>query len=319
MPDGGIIETPLLLPSFSSRGFPDIKAIMKGLSEVIRGPALVSAYDIKHGLISSKFSFIYPLVFVDSGGYECLNSSEIIGHDKSELKARFWSVPQYKKTIKMMLAENNSHKAVIGYDFYGSFKSQIKFTEALFKEFEKTKKAFVKEILVKSESKKKTFLNVDKIVSNIKSLNSFDIIGFTEKELGDSLLSRLQNLTKIRRALDENNMKQPIHIFGSLDTITTPLYFFCGADIFDGLTWLRYGYLKGLTIYQPNVWVDKFPIDRDDYYARLTTFINNYNYLQDLGLQMKAFVKNNDFCVFDGKDDFVKNSEFFKTILAKVP
>ena len=56
LPDGGIIETPLLLPSFSSRGFPDIKEIMKGLSEVIRGPALVSAYDIRHELILKNFS-----------------------------------------------------------------------------------------------------------------------------------------------------------------------------------------------------------------------------------------------------------------------
>lgn len=318
LPDGSVFETPLLLHSFSSRGFPDIKRIMNGLAEIIRAPALVSAYDVKHDLILRNLSFIYPLVFIDSGGYECLNSSEIVGHDKSELKTKSWSLSEYKETIEKLLLENKTHKVIIGYDSYGKVERQIKLTRARFKEFEKIKKPFIKEILVKSESKKDTLLSIDKITSNIQDFSDFNIIGFTEKELGDSLLSRLRNLIEIRKALDEKKMKQPIHIFGSLDTMTTPLYFLCGADIFDGLTWLRYGYLKGLTIYQPNVWLDRFPIDRVDYYSRLTTFINNYNYLQELSLQMKAFVKNQNLEVFDGKEDFIKNSEFFEKILAKV-
>lgn len=40
-----VAETPLMLPSFSSKGFPQIAKIMKLMGEFITGPILVSAYD----------------------------------------------------------------------------------------------------------------------------------------------------------------------------------------------------------------------------------------------------------------------------------
>ncbi len=49
----------------------------------------------------------------------------------------------------------------------------------------------------------------------------------------------MQNIAKLRKALDKAGLNIPLHVFGSLDTVTTPLYFLAGADIFDGLTWLR--------------------------------------------------------------------------------
>ena len=46
-----VIRTPLLLPSFSSKGFPEVKEIILATSERIEGPCLVSAYDLYHGKI----------------------------------------------------------------------------------------------------------------------------------------------------------------------------------------------------------------------------------------------------------------------------
>jgi hypothetical protein len=44
-------RTPLLVPSFSSKGFPDVRKIIEYSSEIIEGPMLVSAYDLHYGKI----------------------------------------------------------------------------------------------------------------------------------------------------------------------------------------------------------------------------------------------------------------------------
>src|SRR6266436_10044806 len=73
-----VIETPLLLTSFSSKGFPQVADIMKFMAEFITRPILVSAYDIHYGHLRKKITFS-NLIFLDSGGYEAR-----VEHDLSE-------------------------------------------------------------------------------------------------------------------------------------------------------------------------------------------------------------------------------------------
>jgi hypothetical protein len=62
------IATPLLIPSFSSKGFPNLINIWKNLNSYLPDVILLSCYDIHYGLIA--YSDITNLVFLDSGGYE---------------------------------------------------------------------------------------------------------------------------------------------------------------------------------------------------------------------------------------------------------
>jgi hypothetical protein len=62
----------------------------------------------------------------------------------------------------------------------------------------------------------------------------------------------MQNIAKLRNALTKAGIDIPIHVFGSLDSVTTPLYFLAGADVFDGLTWLRFAFHEGQTLYKQN-------------------------------------------------------------------
>ena len=62
-------RTPLLVPSFSSKGFPDVRKIIEYSSEIIEGPMLVSAYDLHYKAIEPPFDFA-SFLFLDSGGYE---------------------------------------------------------------------------------------------------------------------------------------------------------------------------------------------------------------------------------------------------------
>ena len=63
-------------------------------------------------------------------------------------------------------------------------------------------------------------------------------------------------------------METPIHVFGSLDTVTTPMYFLAGADIFDGLTWLRFAFHGGYTVYKHNYGALKFGVATKDAFDR---------------------------------------------------
>lgn len=309
LPNGDNFETPLLLPSFSSKGFPDLQKIIKILEEHISGPVLISAYDVHYKLIQKKISFSQQLLFIDSGGYECSTIVDFINHSVGVYKPKKWNKKLFYESINALL-EDRVPKVIISYDHpkcRQSLSIQINEARLLFEQYG-LKNKFVKEILLKPESnyKDKQLLPIDKITKNISLFKSFDIIGLTEKELGNSLMERMINICRIRRALDKENMSQLIHIFGSLDTMSTPLYFISGADIFDGLTWLRYSYSDGMTVYQPNYWIKTYSFDEKDYLSKLHSFCDNYSYLRKLSLEMRNFKKSEDFASFGSNGDLFK-------------
>ena len=125
-------------------------------------------------------------------------------------------------------------------------------------------------------------LKIKSITDNISELALFDIIGVTEKELGTSILSRMTNIAKIRKSLLSIGKDTPIHVFGSLDTITTPLYFVSGADIFDGLTWLRYAFNNGYTIYKHNYSAVNIGVNVKSLNVDAQCWFHNYYYMSDL-------------------------------------
>src|SRR5258708_32244571 len=61
-----IIQTPMLIPSFSSR-VPEVEKPFRASEQFIDGPILISAYDVKHKLLSPPYEFGSAL-FLDSGG-----------------------------------------------------------------------------------------------------------------------------------------------------------------------------------------------------------------------------------------------------------
>src|SRR5437762_1985645 len=80
-----------------------------------------------------------------------------------------------------------------------------------------------------------------------RALFASDLV-FVEQELGRSILERARNIARIRRALVEIGNDLPIHIFGCLDPGLVRYYAMAGADIFDGLQWLRNVITEGGTI-----------------------------------------------------------------------
>jgi hypothetical protein len=288
-----VAETPLMLPSFSSKGFPQIAKIMKLMGEFITGPILVSAYDIYHKEITHKITFS-ELIFLDSGGYEARYD-----HDLSEAYGKLHKPKPWNRRFHESALRNWSSKwptIAVTYDSpaqFQNFSQQIKAG----KESKGSQPKFLWELLLKPETKKDKLIAVEKAIKHVQQLRDFAVIGMTEKEIDDSLFGAMTKIARLRIAMDAADVRAPIHIFGSLDPLTSVLYFISGAEIFDGLTWLRFGYHEGHTMYAQNYAAihDSEGIRRRNTDQSYEMWKNNYYYLEKLRTQMLNYIRTGDF------------------------
>lgn len=286
-------ETPMLVPAFSSKFEPDIGSIIRRMPEYITGPILISAYDVYYKDITKiKVPITFcSLLFLDSGGYEVSQDRDLADVVHDDYKPKEWSKGRYLSVLN-----NWSYKrptVIVSYDHPQNKYStdrQIKIAKSWFK----NRDNILSEILIKPEPRNK-MVSIDHLIESVELLSGFDIIGFTEKELGRSILERMENIARIRIAMREKEVNRPIHIFGSLDMLSTPLYFIAGADIFDGLTWLRYGYIRGLSIYEQNFGlITALPLDSTDVYTRMKRVISNLDELAKLRQKMANYLVDGD-------------------------
>jgi hypothetical protein len=294
-------RTPALVPSFSSKGFEAVKGIIEVMSQTITDSALISAYDLHHKLIDAAPKGP-ALLILDSGGYESSKDSELSDNNMNTYRALNWTREQHSAVLDSFTPDQPT--LAVTYDHpksRASVKEQIAQALELFKG-----RSFGKEILFKPDTEGSQRVNVEAVIDNIYDLRHFDVIGFTEKELGYSLFTRMQNIVKIRKALISANFNLPIHVFGSLDPISTPLYFLAGADIFDGLTWLRYCYKDGEAVYSANASAFMHGIRTNDRDIPPLIWYNNFQRLQDLQFAMKRFLREQDYGVFGADGSFFK-------------
>jgi hypothetical protein len=238
------------------------------------------------------------LIFVDSGGYETAEDhdfSSVLKHDctieewdESKLKEVYMKCP---KTFPAVLVsyDHGAHRIALNRQIENAHKLFCQFPDHLH------------EFIIKPERTWKGYLECDCICQKVSELKDFHIVGMTEKELGKSTLVRMKNIAMIRSALDAKNIDIPIHVFGSLDPVTSCLYFLAGAEIFDGLTWLRYGYYEGKAIYYQNyVLIDNgISITQPDEKVMAYMVLRNLSYLVNLQDQMKAYLLDGEFDKFE--------------------
>ena len=292
-------RTPLLIPSFSSKGFPDICKIIEYSSELIDGATLVSAYDLHYEKNMPSLDFP-SMIFLDSGGYEASKDHELSDYGDKDHVPKAWTQEMHEEQLKNWAPSVPS--VVISYDHpeeRTSIQNQIERAHRMAPKSNNT----LREILLKPTSKSRTLLKISEILDHVGGLAKFDIIGVTEKEIGNSIFERMKNIAKIRRALDGIGANTPIHVFGSLDTVTTPMYFLAGSDIFDGLTWLRFAYYKGQTIYKQNYGALKLGVSTKAHVIDGRCWNDNYYYIREMELQMRRYLNDHDAEVFEFHSD----------------
>lgn len=230
------VETPLLAPSFSSRGFPDIGAIIDALRVDVGGLCLVSAFDLAHEHAPPDFEALADIVVIDSGLYEASPAAVAVDAYLPTASNRAWTRDAYRAFLVAAAPRmSTTNTIVVSYDSYAPLNEQVEHARADFANASGA--AF--DFLLKPEVEGQ--IHGPWAVTG-SHLAGFDIIGVTERELGRSALARCRALLSLRAALSTAGLDTPIHVFGSITPAAVTAYFLCGADIFDGLNWLRVGF-----------------------------------------------------------------------------
>ncbi len=316
--DSGVsMKTPLLIPSFSSKGFArskkdgksEIGKILATAGEFLTEVFLISAYDIfyEHLPHPSDMSCTPEMIFVDSGGYEistdCDYSSVIDPVSNPEpwttenLESVFDKWPDHVPAVFVSFDHPDDRKP---------FADQVVDARRLFRK----RSQQLTLLLLKPETKAQTTLDktINSAVADAAELGRFDIIGVTEKELGRKMIDRMSQIAKLRMAMDKVGVKIPLHIFGALDPLSVCLYYISGAEIFDGLSWLRYGYMDGLCIYTHNLGVVDYGLHVPDTLVRSRTLSGNCYALQALQQRLLEFETTGNFDKLGAHAKLIENA-----------
>jgi hypothetical protein len=154
-------ETPMLIPSFSSRVNMDVYKLIKPMGESLNETILISAYDLCY---STDFPIIdTDLIFIDSGGYECGidNGISEIGYYRPE--AFSWNQEKYLNVIKNW--PNNVPTVLISYDHptkRETIEEQVENAEAIFAQMD----GLLKEFLIKPDKTNRNKINLDSLIKN---------------------------------------------------------------------------------------------------------------------------------------------------------
>lgn len=288
----GIVDTrtPLIVPSFSSRGFPQVGHIYDELRGHLFGVCLISASDISEGLIPSDFTNDANVVVVDSGRYE--QDESAFGYSECSIppSTSEWSRSAYHSTIGTRLKEV-ANRIVVNYDRCAEIAAQIASADEDFAHAPRAAKDF----LIKPELPGQ-LVNVAKLRRFTSDLVSYEVIGVTARELGDSLADRCRSIVMMRDTLDEAGLDSPIHVFGAIRPCEVLAYFFCGADIFDGLSWLKLALRNDRNLHIEEVAFEEFNWNLPDDELKYEERAANLRFLFRLQEDLQAYALHGEVC-----------------------
>jgi len=309
-----VAATPILVPSFSSKGIAvDVKKAVEWAEQFIDGPTLVSAYDLYYKKITPPFTFP-SLILLDSGGYEASKDMDLSELGEKVHRPKKWTRDMHEQ----VLADWRSALPPTVFISYDHPKERLTVPEQIerARQLAPGRTDIMREVLLKPETTDATLLKVESILPHVGLLRDFDVIGVTEKEIGNSIFHRMTNIAKLRSALTKARLDLPIHVFGSLDTVTTSMYFVAGADIFDGLTWLRFAYFEGNTIYRHIYGALKLGITTREHLVDGQCWSNNLGYLADRTLEMRNFIRTHDFANFKFHPHLIEDA--YRSLLTEI-
>lgn len=239
-----------------------------------------------HAIKENQPSF----VLLDSGGYEVLwNERAVIAGLIQPSAAPDWSPERYHAILDAWPPQVSL--LAVSYDAPDvGIEQQLEAASELARRYPQHDVEF----LIKPSP---DGFHPDVLASLAPALSAFPAIGVTEAEIGPSMSDRLAFIAALRDGLDRAGVYVPIHVFGGLDPQMTPLYHAAGADIFDGLSWLRYAFDNAIGVYDKSFIAIEHPRAREEE-GIWDMRRRNVRSLVDMQLQMARFQSEQDFSVF---------------------
>ena len=233
---------PLFVYSYASRGFPDLISLVQCTLPHVPS-YLLSLYDYED-IPSELVSADDPRFRIwDSGGYEAM----VCPTCRNAVNAKKWDEDSYTDTANQI--PWNGRDVLVSYDTPCKPQCIQQQVESALHLYTKVKGDYSKDLLIHL---------VDDTTPHVLAetlrpyKNDFQILGLTEKEIAPTWVHGVRFIHRLRLALSTLGTDQyiPIHVFGCFDSKTVARFALAGADIFDGLTWLRYLFLNGDVLYQ---------------------------------------------------------------------
>ena len=282
------VPTPLLVPSFSSCGFRRVAEIYGEMRDKLYGVCLVSASDLASGCIPVDVIDKVNVTVIDSGMYESRKQADeciVRGLPAANCP---WSRDDYFAIAAGVDAAANG--ILVNYDGYEPLEQQIRRAAEDFSHAHNTANDF----LVKPESPAR-LVNVARVAKHVDELTQFDIIGITAREAGDSLTQRCRTVVTLRDALDDANLNLPVHVFGAITPLEVLTYFFCGADVFDGLNWLRLAFRERGSIPIEETAFEEMKPNLHDFELFAEAWSANLSFLYRLQVSLQRYALTRDF------------------------
>jgi len=315
------LETPLVIPSFSSKGFgkigqrqTEVAQLLSTAAEILTGVYLISAFDLYYEQIPGPRDLPArpELIILDSGGYETSDEHDLSEVYRPALDLKPWTQEMLADVLDKWPEELPA--VFVSFDHHDSRRpvaDQLAAARDLFKGRHHQLSCF----LLKPETRDQLTLRdaLGAASAQAEELRAFDVVGVTEKELGSSPIERMKRIAKLRRSLDEAQVQAPIHVFGALDPASVCLYYLAGAEMFDGLTWLRYAFFrdrdlnKDHCVYMHSYSVLDENLHLTDSKLRLRVLAQNYYYLEQLQNRLRDFHATGNFAKLP-HSDFLRNA-----------
>ena len=108
-------STPIVIPSFSSRGFPYIGEIYDNTKRYLGKSSLISAYDIHYGNMLQDDIYASDILFIDSGGYEAKPVPDLTESYVDGRLSNGWSTDCYEAVLERL--QPLSKLVVVNYDY----------------------------------------------------------------------------------------------------------------------------------------------------------------------------------------------------------
>jgi hypothetical protein len=308
------LETPLLVPSFSSKAFgfghggkPEVHRVLDAAQEFITRTCLVSAYDVYYGYVPQPqdLTITVDLMFLDSGGYEVSDDHDLSAVEKPVHRPEDWDVARLRAIWDRW--PSSLPAVFVSYD-HSNHRRSVPEQLRDAKEGASAVPGHIHSFLLKPEAQQERSLEpaLRALQAQIGKLDGFQLLGVTEKELGSSPLERMVRIAGLRQALDDASLRIPIHVFGALDPLSVCLYFVAGAEVFDGLTWSRYAYNSGQCVYVHNNATVAYGLEVNDDEARVRTIKDNLRYLDQLERSLRRLAETRDWAHLKDNRDLVR-------------
>lgn len=307
------LRLPLVVPSFSSRGFPQDRSRLKEVtSNHFRDFAgnfealLVSAFDLHFGYVDPVDLPPERMIFVDSGGYEAREWEDDSATHLKHLPhaGEKWTSLLLQRTIRRLPDEPRF--VYVNFDREEDLVAQVHSATRQMRRFRKACRSFLlkeEQTMRRGRPVSGPMVPIEKTLAKLpkvaEALAGFEVFGVTEKSLGSSYHTRLANLHFLCRLLQKLGLNLPVHVFGALDPLSVRAYAMAGASIFDGLTWIRFAYRRQQCVYLSNDLLAESDLQENFTEGRNAVYNRNYLQLVKLQAELQRYRQADDEAVLN--------------------